>query len=86
MMLQLQKEIFSIEKGVSFINNLFAKATDLSESDRNSVLNYIHYMFERLILEGCNEDDWTVPIKRWLLLQELKMTTVNKERIIESIV
>lgn len=78
MMSHLQKENFSIKDAVEFINNLFAESTDVLECDKKNIWEHIHYMFERLLLEGCNEDDWTVPVKRWLLLQESKMATVNK--------
>lgn len=67
MMLHLQSEIFSIDKAVKFINDLFTDAPDVLPEDKTKINSHIHYMFERLLLESCNEDDWTIPVIRWLL-------------------
>lgn len=66
MMLFLQPEIFTIQKGVDFINDLFIKSDDIKPDDKEAVLSHINYMFERLLLEGCNEDDWAVPVQKWI--------------------
>lgn len=67
MMFFIQPEIFTIQKGVDFINAIFAKADDIKPDDREAVVSHINYMFERLLLEGCNEDDWTVPVQKWIV-------------------
>jgi len=61
---------FNIEEAVKFINDLFITAKDVTPLDRIQINTHIQYMFDRLILEGCNENDWTIPIKRWLSMQE----------------
>ncbi|MGI5173755.1 hypothetical protein H0R92_09160 [Treponema sp. OMZ 840] len=66
MMLSLLKGSFTIPAGVEIINSLFCDAQDISEDDKKAVRTHIHFMFERLLLEGCCEDDWTVPVKHWL--------------------
>ncbi|WP_040858977.1 hypothetical protein [Treponema medium] len=38
----------------------------LSEQIKQKVRSHIHFLFERFLLEGTHENDWTVPVKRWL--------------------
>ena len=66
MMLYVLKNRFTINEGIDIINSLFADDETLSDSDKKKISAHIHFMFERLLLEGANENDWTVPIKRWL--------------------
>jgi len=66
MMLYVLKDRFTISNGVNIIDSLFEDAEMISEQDKKEVRAHIHFMFERLLLEGSNEDDWTVPVKRWL--------------------
>ncbi|UTC82619.1 hypothetical protein [Treponema denticola] len=66
MMLYVLKDRFTISNGVNIIDSLFEDAEMISEQEKKEVRAHIHFMFERLLLEGSNEDDWTVPVKRWL--------------------
>ncbi|WP_428770561.1 hypothetical protein V1L52_01650 [Treponema sp. HNW] len=66
MMLSLLKGSFTISQGVEIINSLFTDVQDISEKDKKALHAHINFMFERLLLEGCSEDDWTVPVKHWL--------------------
>jgi len=66
MMFSLLQGRFTISEGVEIINSLFTDARDISEKDKKALHTHINFMFERLLLEGCNEDDWTVPVKHWL--------------------
>ena len=66
MMLYVLKNRFTISTGIDIINSLFADDETLSDSDKKKISAHIHFMFERLLLEGANENDWTVPVKRWL--------------------
>lgn len=66
MMLYVLKGRFMISAGVDIINNLFADDETLSEQTKQEVRAHIHFMFERLLLEGVHENDWTIPVKRWL--------------------
>ncbi|MBE6350747.1 MAG: hypothetical protein E7062_08395 [Spirochaetaceae bacterium] len=74
MMTNILKEKFTVKNGVDVIDSLFVSATDVKEADKKAIHEYIHFFFEKLVLEGCNEEDWTVPVKRWLLLQEKNAT------------
>lgn len=74
MMLHILPDTFDIEKGVRFINDLFLNAPDVTPNDRQEIAAHVHYMFERLLLEGLNEDDWTIPVKRWLLMRKEQNT------------
>ncbi len=67
MMLFIQPEIFTIQKGVDFINDLFMEADDIKPEEKETVISHINYMFERLLLEGCNEDDWAIPVQKWII-------------------
>lgn len=70
MMTNILKGQFSVKQGVEVIDELFVRSTDVKAEDKKAIHEYIHFFFEKLVLEGCSEEDWTVPVKRWLLLQE----------------
>jgi len=65
-MLYVLKDRFTINAGVDIINSLFTDDETLSEQTKQEVRAHIHFMFERLLLEGAHENDWTIPVKRWL--------------------
>lgn len=69
MMTHLLKGQFTIQRATEFIDCLFATASDIAPQHRQEIQDHIHYMFDRLVLEGCTEDDWTVPVLRWLATQ-----------------
>lgn len=62
----LAPQLFSVQDAVDFIDALFAESAGIPPSDKTAITLHIHYMFERLMLEGCYESDWTFPVKRWL--------------------
>ena len=66
MMLYVLKDRFTISTGIDIIDSLFIDDETLSDCDKKKISAHIHFMFERLLLEGANENDWTVPVKRWL--------------------
>ena len=66
MMTILLKDSFPISDAVYFIDTLFTEDKDMSDGIKKSIHAYIQILFERFILENCSEEDWTVPIKRWL--------------------
>ncbi len=67
MMTVMLKDRFTIQDAVNFMDSLFVQCTDISEEVKKEINTYIHTMFERFLLEGSSEDDWTVPIKNWLI-------------------
>ena len=66
MMTKITPELFTPEDAVDFINRLFANAEDVAPRDRDDIIAYIQFIYERFLLEGMMEDDWTVPVLRWL--------------------
>ena len=54
---------------INFIDCLFVDTSHISAEQGKAIRNHIHYMFDRLLLEGCNEEDWIVPVLRWLMSQ-----------------
>ena len=66
MMSYIAPELFTPEDAVDFINKLFENATDISKQDRERIIVHIQFMYERLLLEGTQTNDWTEPVKRWL--------------------
>ncbi|MBM7021959.1 hypothetical protein [Treponema sp. Marseille-Q4523] len=66
MMLYVLKDRFTISAGIDIIDSLFIDDETLSDCDKKKISAHIHFMFERLLLEGANENDWTIPVKRWL--------------------
>lgn len=69
MMIHLLKDQFTIQDATNFIDCLFVDSSHISAQQGQVIRNHIHYMFDRLLLEGCNEDDWIVPVLRWLASQ-----------------
>ncbi len=67
MMTRLVPELFTPTDAIQFINDLFKNATDIKLEDRDAIVNHISFMYERLLLEGCNDDDWRAPVQRWVL-------------------
>ncbi len=69
MMTHLLKDQFTIQDAADFIDCLFVDSSHIPSQQAMAIRNHIHYMYERLVLEGCNEEDWIVPVLRWLLTQ-----------------
>ncbi|GMO40244.1 MAG: hypothetical protein Pg6C_01040 [Treponemataceae bacterium] len=66
MLHNIASDVFSIADATGFIDSLFEDAPDVSAADKREITAHIHYMFERFLLEGLYESDWTVPVKRWI--------------------
>ena len=66
MMASIFPGLVTIQKAVDFIADLFKAASDVACDDKAAVIAHIEFMFERFLLEGCAEDDWTIPVKRWI--------------------
>ena len=66
MLTRLAPELFTPSDAVRFVNDLFQKAEDVTEKDKGEIRSHIIFMYERFLLEGTTEDDWTLPITRWL--------------------
>lgn len=66
MMTHILKDSFSIEDSVNLIEKLFENSTDITSVDKALIRTHIHFMFEELLLEGCNEENWSIPILRWI--------------------
>ena len=66
MMASVFPDLVTIQKAVDFIADLFKAAGDVAPDDKAAVVSHIEYMFERFLLEGSLEDDWAIPVKRWI--------------------
>lgn len=69
MMTHLLKDQFTIQDATNFIDCLFVDSSHIPAQQGQTIRNHIHYMYDRLLLEGCNEEDWIVPVLRWLMTQ-----------------
>lgn len=69
MMTHLLKDQFTIQDAINFIDCLFVDTSHIPAEGSQTIRNHIHYMFDRLLLEGCNEEDWSIPVLRWLMTQ-----------------
>lgn len=67
MCLGILQERFSVVDSVNFIEKLFVRSKDIQDDDKKKIQEHIHFLFEQLLLEGSVEDDWTIPVKRWIL-------------------
>ncbi len=66
MMTDAIPELFSIEDAIIFMDDLFAKQTNITEDDKKSINEHLHRLFEQLLLEGKYSEHWLEPLKRWL--------------------
>lgn len=66
MITKIAPELFTTDEGVNFINELFKNATDITAQDKKDIIDHIQYIYERFYLEGIHEDDWVIPVRRWL--------------------
>ncbi len=66
MMTRIAPELFNPSMAVEFINALFVNVDDVEEEDKKKIHEHIHFMYERLLLEGAMEDNWVTPVARWL--------------------
>ncbi|MDR1747923.1 MAG: hypothetical protein LBR47_02565 [Spirochaetaceae bacterium] len=67
MMSQLIPAMFSIEDSLEFMEHLFAESGDISGDKKELIRERLEFLFEQLLLEGCHEDDWLEPMRRWIL-------------------
>jgi len=67
MMTRISDGLFTSDDAVGFIDNLFVHAPEISADNRRQIIDYIQYMYERLLLEGFHEADWVLPVQHWLL-------------------
>lgn len=66
MMSFIMKPHFTPEDSIKFLNDLFKDAPDVTPEDQKALSEYMKFVYERFLLEGSNEDDWKIPVKRWL--------------------
>ena len=59
-------ELFTPEMGIEYINDLFKNSTDIAPEDKKKINEHIKFTYEKFLLEGIYEKDWTVPVERWL--------------------
>jgi hypothetical protein len=67
LMCRIMPEIWTLTDAVEFIDRLFAGASALVADAGDVIRAHIHLLFERLVLEGFYSDDWTDPVKRWIV-------------------
>lgn len=70
MMNYILEDRFTIQDAVNFINALFAESEDITAENKRRINEHLLMLFEQLLLEGKNETDWIVPLKRWILRYE----------------
>ena len=66
MMTRITPELFNPAMAVEFIDSLFVNADDVAEEDKKKIHSHIHFMYERLLLEGTQDEEWFEPVVRWL--------------------
>ena len=59
-------ELFCTKDACDFISSLFKNANDIAPKDREEIISYMQFMYERFLLEGSSEENWTFPILHWL--------------------
>ncbi|GMO15094.1 MAG: hypothetical protein Ta2A_25500 [Treponemataceae bacterium] len=66
MMCSVLGDIFTKDNALDFIDALFTDRTDIAAADKLKIRDHLHYVFERMILETCYEDDWAVTVRRYI--------------------
>ncbi len=59
-------DLFTRDDAVKYINDLFVEREDVNEEDKGKIRAHIQDVYEAFVLEGLHEEDWTIPVKRWL--------------------
>jgi hypothetical protein len=66
MMTHIIPDLFTVDDAVKFIDDLFRDTDDISEADCTAIRSHIQFMYERLLLEGCYNNKWEIPIEHWM--------------------
>lgn len=66
MLTRIVPELFCPKDACDFISSLFKGASDVPPADREEIISYMQFMYERFLLEGSSEENWTFPIIHWL--------------------
>ncbi len=66
MITRIAPELFTVDDAINFINSLFKNAPDVEEKDKKEINAHIQFLYERLVLEGTQEENWFTPVLRWL--------------------
>ena len=66
MLTRIVPELFTPTDATAFIHQMFSTSGDISAEEKKAVAEYMDFMYERFLLEGCLEDDWRAPVLRWL--------------------
>jgi hypothetical protein len=67
MVCRIAPDFFTIPLAVDFINDLFVDTPDVPKESAERIRYHIGLLFEKLLLAGSFEDDWTVPVRNWIL-------------------
>jgi hypothetical protein len=67
LMCRLMPELWTLTDAAEFIDQLFTDEGALAQGSGDTIRAHIHLLFERLVLEGFYSDDWTDPVKRWIV-------------------
>lgn len=74
-MTRITPEAVTPEEVSAFIARLFADAPDIDARDAERIRSHISDLYEKLFLEGMQDEDWITPIHRWLVNRERENET-----------
>ena len=60
------QNFFSAKDAVSFIEELFNSSSEIDEATRHEITDYFTFLYERVLLENCFNDNWQESIENWL--------------------
>ena len=63
----MSKSFFSAQDAIDFIESLFLDSDEICEQDRNEIIEYFIYMYDRALLESKYSADWQNCIRHWLM-------------------
>lgn len=66
MLTKIVPELFTAEMADEFIESLFEHMDDIERSDVEQIREHIRFTFERFMLSGAEDTDWTAPVRTWL--------------------
>ena len=66
MLCRVAPGLFTAADAHEFIARFLAPADDIADQDRAAITGYSDSFLDSLLAGGEGEDDWTVPLKRWL--------------------
>lgn len=66
MMTNVIPQLFSKENAQTFLEDMFKTRSDIPQTEKTKVIEYMQNLFNRFYEQGKTSSDWSLPIKNWM--------------------